>query len=70
MSAGCWADSLTMAERVVLAPKIARAARFFGAGAMVVARQGRDAEADMLNRASADMSDLYMDVTERAEVAR
>lgn len=61
---GCWADPLTRKERVELARKLARAChRFYNtpagtAGAMY---------SQII--ASAEMSDLHMDVTEQAKVA-
>lgn len=64
--ATCWADRLTRAERAALARRIASAERFFGAGAMVVRRQGRDDEASALDATSAEMLDLHADITERA----
>jgi hypothetical protein len=70
MSDTCWADPLSRAERAALARKLANASlRFYSAparrrrdGDPMAARMGR-------HMASAEMSELHLDVTERAEVA-
>lgn len=58
----CWADPLVEIERLELARKLVSAERLFGAGSMVVARQGRRADAAALNATSADMGSLFLDV--------
>lgn len=63
MSAGCWADPLSRKERRVLAGKLARACqRFYN----IPVGNARAMHSQII--ASAEMSDLHMDVTERAEV--
>jgi hypothetical protein len=70
MAADCWADPLSREERRTLAGKLARAC-----GQVYRARLdwiGTDDQNRMIAQcvqASADMSDLHLDVTERAEVA-
>ena len=72
----CWADPLTRAERRVLREKLARACKHFWdevevMGAQWPAHQFTDREialAHGMTMASAEMSDLHLDVTERAEV--
>ena len=66
---GCWADPLSRAERRALAEKLARSCRLFYAAAGVTRRTGEPDLALSLTKTSADMSDLHLDVTERAEVA-
>lgn len=68
MSAACWADPLSRKERRELSAKLARACRISFAASRVSHRQGDDDLAMGLVEASADMSDLHLDVTERAEV--
>lgn len=67
MTAACWADPLTRKERRELAGKLARAC-----GRVYRARlDWLDTDPHMVAesvRASIDMSDLHLDVTERAEV--
>jgi len=77
MSAGCWATPLTEAERTILAVKLGRACRRFYAAARVARRtpwaqrftmvtiSAQDEFVGLMS-ASADMSDLHLDVTERA----
>lgn len=67
-AAACWADPLSRKERRELREKLARASRVFYAAGRVSRRQGDDDLALMLVRASGDMQDLHLDVTERAEV--
>jgi hypothetical protein len=67
MTAGCWAAPLTHDERDVLAGKLGRACRIFYAAARVAGRAPtRRDESMALTSASADMSDLHLDVMERA----
>ncbi len=76
MTAGCWAAPLTHDERDVLAVKLGGACRRFYAAARVARRApGRDELVALMSgrdefvafmSASADMSDLHLDVTERA----
>jgi hypothetical protein len=71
----CWADPLTRSERRELARKLANACHRF-ASAPEPRRRRRERRRDydpmaarMARRmASAEMSDLHLDVTERAEV--
>jgi hypothetical protein len=65
----CWADPLSRKERAVLAAKLTRAALLLFAAGSVVRRQHEDHLARSLNNAGADLQDLHLDVTERAEVA-
>lgn len=59
----CWADPLTRAERSMLAAMLARACqRFYN----LPAGNSRAMYSQII--ASAEMSDLHLDVTERAEV--
>jgi hypothetical protein len=61
---GCWADPLTRKERLALAGMLARACnRFYTNPA-----GGPGATLSQII-ASAEMSDLHLDVTERAAVA-
>jgi len=71
VTAACWADPLSRKERAELARKLANASlRFYCAPARRRRRDGDPAAARMSRRmASAEMSDLHLDVTERAEVA-
>ena len=66
----CWADPLTRKERAELARKLANACKRFGNAPMPRRRQAGDPAAGRMARrmASAEMSDLHLDVTERAEV--
>lgn len=68
----CWADPLTVRERAELARRLARSCkRSYVAARFVVARDPQPADIDMmrdLTIISAEMSDLHLDVTERAEV--
>jgi hypothetical protein len=77
VTAACWADPLSRTERRVLAEKLARACKRLyhnrnfplpshvrGESCMADARR-----AGSYISASAEMSDLHLDVTERAEVA-
>ena len=76
MTADCWADPLTRFERSELAVKLAHACKRFYAAARVARRApGRDELVALMSgrdefvafmSASADMSDLHLDVTERA----
>lgn len=69
---GSWADPLTRKERRELARKLANACRCFSnASAPRKARRGYDPMTGRMARrlASAEMSDLHQDVTERAKVA-
>ena len=60
----CWADPLTTAERRLMAVKLASACqRFYN----TPAGNSRAMYSQII--ASAEMSDLHLDVTERAEVA-
>lgn len=73
MTADCWAAPLTHDERDVLAVKLSAWRRRFYAAARVARRtpwaqvtvSGRDEFVGLMS-ASADMSDLHLDVTERA----
>lgn len=64
----CWADPLSRKERITLSRKLARAC-----GEVYRARMDFLGTDDDLviqcTLTSADMADLHMDVTERAEVA-
>ena len=63
MTATCWADPLSRKERALLARKLARACqRFYN----IPPGSVRAMHSQII--ASAEMSDLHMDVTERAEV--
>ena len=72
----CWADPLSSMERKELRLKLARACKRFWdevevMGARWPAHEFTDREvavAHGLTMASAEMADLHMDVTERAEV--
>jgi hypothetical protein len=66
----CWADPLTRKERAELARKLANACkRFYNAPQRRRRRDGDPMAERMARRiASAEMSDLHLDVTERAEV--
>lgn len=72
----CWADPLTRAERRALARLLARnCMRFWDAAdPRLVNRHARNLNDTgklgiALAQCSAEMSDLHLDVTERAEVA-
>ena len=56
MNAACWADPLSRKERRELAARLARAGRRFYSTQKAIG-------------AAIEMSDLHLDVTERAEVA-
>ena len=63
MTAACWADPLSRKERVEVAGLLARACRrFYNTPA------GTPGAMYSQIIASAEMSDLHLDVTERAEV--
>ena len=64
----CWADPLSRTERAVLAGKLARTCHLFYAASMGCGFRGEIDLRDSLVLASADCSDLHLDVTERAEV--
>jgi hypothetical protein len=72
----CWADPLTSTERRVLREKLARTCKRFYDEAQVMGAQWpahkfTDREVALargLTVASAEMADLYTDVTERAQV--
>ncbi len=67
MTATCWATPLTHDERDALAVKLGAWCRQFHAAARVAHRLGgRDEFMVLAEAASADMSDLHLDVTERA----
>jgi hypothetical protein len=73
----CWADPLSRAERDILARTLARACKRFWDAAAPNALRDRsrvpgeyDGTGLALVEASAEMSALHLDVTERAEVAR
>lgn len=72
MTGTCWADPLTRAERAALARKLANAAQRFGNAPDPGRRKllgVSPADARMARRmASAEMSDLHLDATERAAV--
>ena len=76
MTDTCWADPLSRKERAELSRKLARACKRFYDEVEVLAAQWpahqfTDREIDFahgLTMASAEMSDLHLDVTERAEV--
>ena len=77
MNATCWADPLSREEREVLAAALASACKRSWDAAtppLANARAGRPADAlnlgNQLVQISAEMSDLHLDVTERAAVAR
>lgn len=60
----CWADPLTIRERAVLARSLARSCqRFYNVPALSLGAMHSQIIA------SAECSDLHLDVTERAEVA-
>lgn len=62
----CWADPLSREERTELARKLARACkRFHGARYAFI---GEGDSPCSYREASAEMADLHLDVTERAEV--
>jgi hypothetical protein len=69
----CWADPLSRMERKELRLKLARSCkRSYDAARFVVARDPQPADIEMMRALtiiSAEMSDLHLDVTERAEVA-
>lgn len=65
----CWADPLSRAERITLARKLARACKRSYAARIGLARPGSFDLASGVVQVSAEMSDLHLDVTERAEVA-
>ena len=69
----CWADQIPLAGRRVLAAMLARACkRSYDAAQFVVARNPQPADIEVMRALtiiSAEMSDLHLDVTERAEVA-
>jgi hypothetical protein len=67
VSAACWADPLSRKERVVLEGKFGRACRIFYAASMGCGRRGEIELQKSLLMTSKDMSDLHLDVTERAE---
>lgn len=60
----CWADPLTRAERRKLSEKLARACKRFYAERGT----GLPGSFQSWHLASAEMADLHLDVTERAEV--
>ena len=65
----CWADPLTKAERRKLADALADACgRFYRAASYDPNSKDLAVRLSRLE-ASAEMSDLHLDVTERAEVA-
>lgn len=67
MSAGCrtsWADTLSGQERRIVAAKLARACKSFFAATLVPGKSRTSLAAFSL--ASAEMSELHLDVTERA----
>jgi hypothetical protein len=64
---GCWADPLSRKERIQLARKLARACKDSYSARLDCQDDGERMIDHMAT--SADMSDLHMDVTERAEVA-
>jgi hypothetical protein len=71
VSAGCWADPLSRAERRELAGKLARACHLSHAASIeVTAREGECELARSLVEVSMDCSSVHLDVTERAEVTR
>ncbi len=70
--AATWADPLDRGERSRLARMLARSCkRTYDAARFVVARDPQDADVEVmraLTLISAEMSELHLDVTERAEV--
>ena len=68
--AASWANPLTRKERRELARKLANACQCFYSAPMPRRRQAGDPAAGRMARrmASAEMADLHLDVTERAEV--
>lgn len=75
MTDTCWADPLSRKERAELARHLGSACKRFWDAAntrSVIARTHRLTDAGNLGNAlvmtSAEMSDLHLDVTERAEV--
>jgi hypothetical protein len=68
----CWADPLSRKERCELAVRLSRSCkRSFTAARFVAARDPQAADIEMMHALtliSAEVSDLYQDVTERAEV--
>lgn len=67
----CWADPLTRAERRVLREKLARSCKRFYDAATTTRGQRRLTTREVIHSAllaSAEMSDLHLDVTERAAV--
>ena len=62
----CWADPLSRRERAELSRKLAHACkRFWGGQYAFIGKLDR---ANSYRAASAELSDLHLDVTERAEV--
>lgn len=64
----CWADPLTSEERAGLARKLARACNRFWGGQYAFIGHA-DSRRSYVT-ASAEMSDLHLDVTERAEAGQ
>jgi len=65
----CWADPLTRRERYELRKKLARACKRSYDARLGLARPGSFDLAFGVVAVSAEMSDLHLDVTERAAVA-
>lgn len=61
----CWADPLSRSERAELARKLAHACKRFWGGQYAFI--GKDDDRRSYRAASAEMADLHLDVTERAE---
>lgn len=67
MNETCWADPLTRSERTILARKLARACHsFYGTALQANDRHGSPESVRAWTITSAEMSDLHLDVTERA----
>lgn len=66
MTDTCWADPLSREERTELAAKLAHASKRFWGGQYAFIGKADSRRSYAL--ASAEMQDLYLDVTERAEV--
>ena len=73
MSETCWADSLSRKERRELSTRLARACKTaYDTGRFAVARAPKMADIEIFRAhvlVSAEMSELQLDVTERAAVA-
>jgi hypothetical protein len=70
MTTTCWADALSARERATLARKLSNACHAFYWAPEPRRRRGGDPLTGRMARrmSSADMAELHLDVTERAEV--